>query len=119
MITKAKRLKRRHGKIRKKMTGTAERPRVCIKRSLNNFYAQAVDDMQAKTISSLSTLSKEFVDAKADAGKSNAASKLGELFGNRLKEKGVEKIAFDRGGFKYHGRVKAFAEALRKTGVQF
>lgn len=119
MITKTKRLERRHGKIRKKMVGTSERPRVCVKRSLNNFYAQAIDDTKAVTITSMSTRSKEFIAAKAEAGKSNAASKLGELFGSRLKEKGVEKIAFDRGGFKFHGRVKAFADSLRKAGVEF
>jgi len=119
MITKQKRLKRRHGRIRKKMTGTAERPRVCVKRSLNNFYAQAIDDTQARTITSISTLCESFKNAKSEAGKINAASKLGELFGVVLKEKGVEKIAFDRGGFKYHGRVKAFAESLRKAGVEF
>ena len=119
MITKQKRLKKRHGKIRKKMTGTADRPRVCVKRSLNNFYAQAIDDTQAKTITSISTLCKTFKSAKFEAGKTNAASKLGELFGSLLKDKGVQKIAFDRGGFKYHGRVKAFAESLRKAGVEF
>lgn len=101
------------------MFGTAERPRLSIFRSGKHLYAQAVDDYQRKTLFAFSTLSKQFRKS-ADEGKPiDAARKLGRLFGPELVAKGIRKVVFDRGGYKYHGRLKALAEALRETGVEF
>ena len=110
----ARRLKR-HGKIRKRISGTPERPRLCVHRSLKNLYVQVVDDTAEKTIIGSSTLSKEV----AGKGKVTSAAKLGEFFAKRLKEKGITRISFDRGGYKYHGRVKALADSLRAGGIEF
>ena len=108
----------RHKGIRKKITGTSERPRLCVRRSLNHMYAQVIDDIVQKTICSVSTADKEFLKA-TKGSKTKKAEKLGEVFAEKLKGKGISKIAFDRAGYKYHGRVKALAESLRKAGIQF
>ncbi len=117
MLKKLKARQARHRGIRKKITGTMERPRLCVYRSLNHIYAQVVDDISGKTIFGASTAEKEF--RKTKAAKSVRAGRLGEVLGERLKKGGITKIAFDRAGYKYHGRVKALAEALRKSGLQF
>ncbi|MCB9800192.1 MAG: 50S ribosomal protein L18 [Candidatus Omnitrophica bacterium] len=110
---------KRHRRIRKKISGTSERPRVSIYRSLNHLYVQAIDDIQAKTLVSLSTLDKNFSKQEsASGGKTGKAEVLGLQFGQKLKEKGIDKVAFDRGGYLYHGRVKALADALRQAGIQ-
>ena len=108
-------IEKRHGRIRKKVSGTIERPRVNVFRSLNNLYAQAIDDAQGHTLAALSTkaLSME------QTGNIKAAEALGEKFAGLLKEKGLKKIVFDRGGYLYHGRVKALADSLRKNGISF
>lgn len=94
-------------------------PRLVVHRSLKNLYAQAVDDLQSKTLLSVSTQDKEVKQKFPYAGNIKAAEFLGEVFAKRAKEKGISKIAFDRGGYLYHGRVKAFAEGLRKGGLKF
>ncbi|MSR77023.1 MAG: 50S ribosomal protein L18 [Candidatus Omnitrophica bacterium] len=108
----------RHKSIRKKITGTQDRPRLCVHRSLNHMYVQVIDDIQAKTICSVATSEKEF-QKTVKGSKTVKADKLGEVFAGKLKSKGISKIAFDRAGYKYHGRVKALAESLRKAGIQF
>lgn len=94
-------------------------PRVSVHRSLTNLYAQALDDLEAKTLLSVSTQDKEVKQKFPYAGNVKAASFLGELFAKKAKDKGISKIVFDRGGYLYHGRIKAFAEGLRKGGLKF
>ena len=101
------------------MFGTAERPRLCIHRSGRHLYAQAVDDYQGKTLFSFSTLDEKFKKSFPKGSTVEAAKKLGEVFAPDLLSKGIKKIMFDRAGDKYHGRVKALAEALRQAGVNF
>lgn len=109
----------RHNRIRQKSIGTNERPRVCVHRSIKNFYVQAIDDMQGKVLFGFSTLAKEVRKKVKDGGNVDAAAYLGEVFAAEAKKKGIKKICFDRGGYLYHGRVKAFAEAARKGGLEF
>ncbi len=110
---------RRHGRVRKKMMGTAERPRLAVHRSSQHLYVQVVDDTKSATLLSFSTADKSFVKVSGKVKKVDAAKKLGEFFAKNLKEKGVQKIAFDRGGYLYHGRVKALADSLRQAGFEF
>ena len=110
---------KRHQRIRKKIFGTQARPRLSIHRSLKNLYIQLIDDTQGKTLFSSSTLSKEFSKKISKATKVEKSAKLGEIFGKAMKEKGFEKISFDRGGYLYHGRIKALADSLRQAGIQF
>lgn len=111
----ARRLKR-HKRVRAKISGTAERPRLNVYRSLSNIYAQIIDDTTGNTIVSASTLEKEF-DGKT--GNSDAAKKVGLAIAERAKEKGISSVVFDRGGYLYHGRVKQLAEGAREGGLQF
>ena len=110
--------KRLHRKIhiRKSIFGTAERPRMTITRSNKNISVQVIDDNEGKTLTSISTLEKEFAALKPNT---DGAAKLGEAFGARLKEKKVTKVVFDRNGYLYHGVVKAFADGARKAGIEF
>lgn len=108
----------RHKGIRKKISGTSERPRLCVHRSLNHISVQVINDLEAKTICSSSTGEQEF-KKQTKGSKTQKAEKLGEVFAAKLKGKGISKIAFDRAGYQYHGRVKALAESLRKAGIQF
>ena len=110
---------KRHRRIRLSLNGTAMRPRLIIHRSLKNLYAQIVDDTNNKTLFSLSTLDKEVRQKFVCAGNIKAAEFFGEVLANRAKEKGITKITFDRAGYLYHGRIKVFAESLRKGGLQF
>jgi large subunit ribosomal protein L18 len=110
---------KRHRRIKLKMQGTGQRPRLVVKRSLNNLSAMAVDDIQNKVIFSFSTASKEFKQKIKNAGNVKSAQAFGEIFAAKAKEKGITKIIFDRAGFLYHGRVKNFAESLRKGGMEF
>ena len=109
----------RHQRIRKKISGTAERPRVAVHRSSGHLYVQAIDDLAQKTLAGSSSRGKGFKADNSVKGKIVAAEQLGKIFAELLKQKGIQKIAFDRGGYLYHGRVKALAEALRKNGIQF
>lgn len=101
------------------MRGTHERPRLVIQRSLNNFSASVVDDTKGKTIFSFSTANKELKQKLPSAGSVLAAALFGEIFAQKAKEKAITKIIFDRAGYLYHGRVRVFAEALRKGGMEF
>jgi len=109
----------RHVRIRKKIKGTADKPRLCVFRSLKHIEAQLVNDLAHKTLFSLSTRDKGFKSDLKIYGNTKAATTLGEAFGTQAKAKGFENVVFDRGGYLYHGRVKAFADAARKTGLQF
>jgi large subunit ribosomal protein L18 len=113
---KASRVKR-HLRVRKKITGTAERPRLCVFRSEKNIYAQIIDDVAQKTLVAASTLEKDFPVA---AGSNKEAAKLvGETVAKRALEKGIKAVVFDRGGFVYHGRVQELAEGAREAGLEF
>jgi len=122
--TKKRELKRigRHQRIRKKIAGTSDHPRLCVHRSLNNFYAQLVDDSVGNVLFGISTREKS-VSKKIKSGGNipaiPAATILGESFAAVAQKKGIKKVCFDRGGYLYHGRVKAFAEAARKGGMEF
>ena len=118
-LTYQERRQKRHERIRKQVFGTAERPRLCVYRSGKHLYAQAVDDYAQKTLFSFSTLSGKFKKASPSGRSTEAAKKLGETLGPELAAKGIKKIVFDRGGYRYHGRVKALAEALRTAGLDF
>jgi large subunit ribosomal protein L18 len=112
---------KRHRRIRKKIQGTAERPRLVVFRSLKNMEGQVVDDDMSKTIVGVSTLSEELkgLEGKSGNPRIEAAFEAGKLLAERAKAAGIEKVIFDRGGYKYHGRVKAFAEGARKGGLDF
>lgn len=111
---------RRHKIIRKKITGTGQKPRLSVYRSIKNLYAQLVDDVAGKTILSLSTASPVIKDqVKKDGGNVKGALLLGNAMADLCKKNNITKIVFDRSGYAYHGRVKTLAEALRKGGLQF
>lgn len=111
----------RHQRIRKNMFGTSERPRLCIFRSLKHLEAQLVDDMSRKTILSASTRDKDFKSGNKikTGGNVSAAKALGGFLADKAKAKGFASVVFDRAGYLYHGRVRAFAEAARERGLQF
>jgi len=111
----AQRLKR-HIRVRSKISGTPERPRLNVFRSNANIYAQIIDDVNGVTLASASTLDKEFEGA---TGNCEAAKKVGMLVAERAKEKGISVVVFDRGGYVYHGRVAALAEGAREGGLEF
>jgi large subunit ribosomal protein L18 len=111
--------KMRHKRIKKKLIGTPMRPRLNIFRSLKNIYAQIIDDTTGEVLLSVSTLDKELKHKISYGGNVKAASALGEVLAQRAKNKGISKVAFDRGGYLYHGRVKAVAESARKAGLKF
>ena len=111
--------KRRKKRIRKNVFGTPQRPRLSVHRSLRQFYVQIVDDEAQRTILFLSTLSPELSPKlKELPGKTAKAKLLGQVLAQKLREKGVEKVVFDRGGYKYHGRVRAVAEGAREGGLR-
>lgn len=117
---KAKRRSRRRAEIRHRVIGTPERPRLSVYKSLNHFYAQVIDDLAGKTLASASSrLGKKSGGAAGKTGNSASAATVGTKLAEKAKAAGVTKVVFDRGGFKFHGRVKAFAEAARKGGLQF
>ena len=107
---------RRHLRVRRKISGTAERPRLCIYRSNNNLYVQIIDDVAGNTIVSASTLDKEI---KIKHANKEAAKELGTLIAKKALEKKIETVVFDRGGYIYHGVVKELAEAAREGGLKF
>jgi len=108
---------RRHHRVRQKISGTKAKPRLCVFRSLNHIYAQVVVDTQGQTLVAASTLDVEIKDNKKN--KTGLAEMVGTLLAKRAVEKKISQVAFDRGGFKYHGRIKALAEAARKGGLKF
>ena len=113
--TKAQRL-HRHVRVRAKISGTPERPRLNVVRSNTNIYAQIIDDVAGVTLVSASTLDKSFEGA---TGNKEAARKVGKLLAERAQARGIETVVFDRGGYVYHGRVQELAEGAREGGLQF
>jgi large subunit ribosomal protein L18 len=110
---------RRHARVRKNLAGTAARPRLCIFRSLSEIYAQVIDDAAGKTIVSASSVDRE-LRAKMDGkNKIDQAKLVGQAVADRAKSKGISAVVFDRGGFRYTGRVKALADSARESGLQF
>ena len=107
-----------HDRIRKKMQGTAERPRLNVYRSLNHIYVQVIDDLHGKTLVSASSAEGK-KEERRTGGNVAAAKAVGKIIAERAKAKGVSKVVFDRGGYIYHGRVKAMADAAREAGLQF
>ncbi len=117
--TRAEARKARHKRVRKKIMGTPERPRLNVFRSLKHIYAQIIDDYAGRTLVAASTLDRELRDKIRYGGNIEAAKQVGALIAKRALEKGIKKVVFDRGGYLYHGRVKALAEAAREGGLEF
>ena len=111
--------KARHDRTRRHIVGTGERPRLNVYRSLNNIYAQVIDDTTSQTLASASTLDAEIKAQLAEKTKKEAAKLVGELVGKRALEKGVQEVVFDRGGYLYTGRVAELAEGARAAGLKF
>jgi large subunit ribosomal protein L18 len=110
---------KRHRSLRKRIEGTAERPRLAIFRSSRHIYAQVIDDLARKTLVGTSDLGFEAADKADDAGKKAFAKKVGAAIAKKCLEKGIDKVVFDRAGFKYHGRVSALADGAREAGLKF
>lgn len=107
-----------HYRIRKKIQGTADRPRIAVFRSLKNISLQAIDDTKGHTIASISTLEKDLRESLKSKNKTETAREIGKNFAERLKSKKISSVVYDRGGFRYHGRVQAVAEGLREAGIK-
>ncbi|MCP4118129.1 MAG: 50S ribosomal protein L18 [Desulfobacteraceae bacterium] len=114
----ASRLKRQK-RIRKRITGTEERPRLCVFRSAAHMYAQVIDDVKGATLAAASTLDGDFKENNDKVTGKDAAAAIGKLVGKRALEKGITKVVFDRNGFLYHGRVKALSDGAREAGLNF
>jgi len=110
---------KRHRRIRMRMQGTKDKPRLVIKRSLSNLSAQIIDDTENRVLFALTTSNKDLKQKSGNSGNIKAAELFGLTFSKLAKEKGISKIIFDRAGYLYHGRIKAFAESLRKGGMEF
>ncbi len=110
---------RRHLRIRRDVRGTAERPRLSVFRSLSHIYAQVVDDRAGRTIAAASTLDPEIRERASAATKTEAGKMVGQVVARRAQERGVRRVVFDRGGYLYHGRVRALAEGAREGGLEF
>ncbi len=122
MITKGdknKARKVRHLRVRKKIEGTQERPRLNVFRSSKHMYAQIIDDTNGVTIVAASTLDKELREDVSNGGNVEAARRVGQLIAQRAQEKGLKNVVFDRGGYLYHGRIQALADAAREAGLEF
>ena len=122
MITKVDKNKsrqKRHLRVRKRISGTAERPRLNVFRSSKHIYAQLIDDQKGVTIAAASTLDKEISDSIKNGGNVDAAQKVGALIAERAKAAGISNVVFDRGGYLYHGRIKSLADAAREAGLEF
>jgi large subunit ribosomal protein L18 len=116
---KNKKRKIRHVRVRRKVFGTPERPRLSVYRSLSNIYAQIIDDTTGSTIAAASTLDKEIKENVSSAGNKEAAKMVGQFVAKKAVEKGINEVVFDRAGYIYHGRVKELAEGAREAGLQF
>ena len=110
---------KKHMKIRNRFSGTAERPRLAVFRSNNHVYAQVIDDVAGKTLVSASTLEKDIKAELKNTDDTAAAAKVGDVVAKRALEKGIKAVVFDRGGYIYHGKVKALADAAREAGLEF
>lgn len=118
-LDRAKERQRIHKRIRRKISGNATRPRLCVFRSLKYIYAQIVDDAEGTTLAAASTVEKELRTGLKNTGNIEASKLLGKKIAERAKAKGIETVVFDRGGYVYHGRIKAVAEAARESGLKF
>ncbi len=119
-ITRAEHRRRIHRRVRARVRGTAERPRLSVFRSLKHIYAQVIDDTRGGTLAAASSLDPDVRTQIAGRGGNIAAAKIvGQVLGERARKAGVSQVVFDRGGYKYHGRVKALAEAARAAGLKF
>jgi large subunit ribosomal protein L18 len=110
---------RRHNRVRRNLEGTAERPRLNVFRSLNQIYVQVIDDQQGSTLVSASTIEDELASKLKGKSKTEQARIVGETVAKRATEQGLKQVVFDRGGYKYHGRIRALAEAAREAGLEF
>ena len=119
IAVKEKARKSRHFRVRKKVSGTAEKPRLNVFRSVSHIYAQVIDDLSGRTIIAASSVDKELKGKVITGGNIDAAKTVGLLIAKRAVEKGIKKVVFDRGGYLYHGRVKALADAAREGGLEF
>ena len=120
MLRRAWMRKQRHLRVRKKVSGSGERPRLCVFRSSKHIYAQLVDDDTGATLISASTLSPDVREKLEGEMDKRAQSKIvGQVLGQKVRDQGIETISFDRGGYLYHGRVKALAEGVRESGLKF
>jgi large subunit ribosomal protein L18 len=118
-LTRRQRIAKKHRRVRKKVFGTPERPRLAVYKSLKHIYAQIIDDTKGETLVSASTLDRELRDKLPELTKTEEAREVGKLIAQRAIEKGIKKVVFDRGGFIYHGRIKALAEGAREGGLEF
>lgn len=118
-LTRKQLRNRRHLRLRRKVQGTAERPRLAVFRSNNNIYAQVIDDQAQHTVAAASTIDKELKGQLASNNNCEASAAVGQLVAKRALAKGISQVVFDRGGNLYHGRVKALAEAAREAGLDF
>lgn len=119
MLQKEHLRQKRHRRVRKNVFGTKQKPRLNVSRSLANIYAQVVDDATGQTLCCASTLDAEIKPKVKSGGNIEAAKLVGELVGKRAVEQGIESVAFDRGGYQYHGRVAALADGARSSGLKF
>ncbi len=111
--------RRIHLRMRKRVAGTSERPRLCVHRTARHIRAQVIDDLTGRTIVAASSLDKEVRDVIKGGGNVAASKVVGKVIAERAKAKGIEKVVFDRGGYQYHGRVQALADSAREAGLQF
>jgi len=119
MLRKQELRQRRHVRVRSKVSGTTERPRLAVFRSEHHIYAQVIDDTQGQTLAAASSLEPQVKGDGKYGGNVEAAKTVGRLLGERAKEKGIQRVVFDRGGFAYHGRVAGLAEGAREAGLEF
>lgn len=110
---------RKHSRVRKKISGTSERPRLCVFRSLKNIYAQVIDDTTGNTLIAASTIDPAIKGKVEFGGNKDAAKEVGKLVAQKALEKGIKSVVFDRGGYIYHGRIKELADAARESGLEF
>ena len=118
-LSKDQQRRRVHARVRMKVSGTPERPRLCIYRSSGHIYTQVIDDRSGTTLVSASSVDKETKKSVKGGGNIASAKAIGKTIADRAKAAGISKVVFDRGGYKYHGRVKALADAAREAGLQF
>lgn len=118
-VTRKESIRLRHKRVRRKVSGTPERPRLSVFRSNDHIYAQVIDDMQQQTLAAASTLEPGLKSQLKSGATCDASAEVGKLIAQRALEKGIEKVVFDRGGNLYHGRVKALADAARAAGLDF
>jgi len=118
-LSKDEQRRRVHARVRTRVNGTAERPRLSVYRSVGHIYTQVIDDRSRRTLASASSVDKEIKKALKGGGNIASAKAVGKVIAERAKAAGVSKVVFDRGGYKYHGRVKALADAAREAGLQF